>query len=176
MRYTRQADSGFTIVELLIVIVVIAILAAISIISYNGIRDRAAAAKRNSDAKTLLAAIHAARTNTNKTLMQITNSTWSSGQCTGASYNPSATEPRDLPKTHGCWTRYYADLAAIGTAAGVDLSSLRAGDARGNPYTFDENEGESGNFCATDSSIIYFTGNGVATQTILPIPKHLPPC
>ena len=34
-------NSGFTIVELLIVIVVIAILAAISIVAYNGIQTRA---------------------------------------------------------------------------------------------------------------------------------------
>jgi len=36
-----QAKSGFTIVELLIVIVVIAILAAITIVAYNGITARA---------------------------------------------------------------------------------------------------------------------------------------
>lgn len=36
-----KRHSGFTIVELLIVIVVIAILAAITIIAYNGIQDRA---------------------------------------------------------------------------------------------------------------------------------------
>ncbi len=36
-----QKQSGFTIVELLIVIVVIAILAAITIVSYNGITSRA---------------------------------------------------------------------------------------------------------------------------------------
>ena len=36
-----QRRSGFTIVELLIVIVVIAILAAISIVAYNGIQGRA---------------------------------------------------------------------------------------------------------------------------------------
>ena len=40
--------SGFTIVELLIVIVVIAILAAISVVAYNGIQQRA----RDSDRKT----------------------------------------------------------------------------------------------------------------------------
>ncbi len=38
---TYQTNRGFTIVELLIVIVVIAILAAISIVAYNGIQQRA---------------------------------------------------------------------------------------------------------------------------------------
>lgn len=37
----KQKTRGFTIVELLIVIVVIAILAAITIVSYNGIQQRA---------------------------------------------------------------------------------------------------------------------------------------
>lgn len=46
---TRRKDSGFTIVELLVVIVVIGILAAITIVSYTGITTKAntAAAKQN---------------------------------------------------------------------------------------------------------------------------------
>lgn len=40
-RWKMKHKQGFTIVELLIVIVVIAILAAITIVSYNGIQNRA---------------------------------------------------------------------------------------------------------------------------------------
>ena len=52
-----QTQRGFTIVELLIVIVVIAILAAISIVAYNGIQNRARDNIRYSDAKAILKAI-----------------------------------------------------------------------------------------------------------------------
>jgi prepilin-type N-terminal cleavage/methylation domain-containing protein len=50
---TRNPDTktrGFTIVELLIVIVVIAILAAITIVAYNGIQERATNSKNVSEA------------------------------------------------------------------------------------------------------------------------------
>ena len=46
----KQGQSGFTIVELLIVIVVIAILAAITIVAYNGITTRARTTKALSNA------------------------------------------------------------------------------------------------------------------------------
>lgn len=46
-KYSRK--SGFTIVELLIVIVVIAILAAISIVAYTGIQARANDSRRMND-------------------------------------------------------------------------------------------------------------------------------
>lgn len=45
----NKTTSGFTIVELLIVIVVIAILAAISIVAYTGIQNRAADSAIQSD-------------------------------------------------------------------------------------------------------------------------------
>jgi len=45
----KHERSGFTIVELLIVIVVIAILAAVTVVSYNGIQTRANNASRLSE-------------------------------------------------------------------------------------------------------------------------------
>ncbi len=49
MEKSSNKQTGFTIVELLIVIVVIGILAAITIVAYNGIQGRSKDAKRQSD-------------------------------------------------------------------------------------------------------------------------------
>ena len=56
----KQQTSGFTIVELLIVVVVIAILAAITIVSYNGIQKRAAESVLKSDIHNAVTAIETA--------------------------------------------------------------------------------------------------------------------
>lgn len=53
----NQLHRGFTIVELLIVIVVIAILAAISVVAYTGIQERARDADRTSDINAIHKAI-----------------------------------------------------------------------------------------------------------------------
>lgn len=52
-----QKQTGFTLVELLIVIVVIAILAAISVVAYNGIQERARDSQRTSDVSNITKAL-----------------------------------------------------------------------------------------------------------------------
>lgn len=54
-----KTDRGFTIVELLIVIVVIAILAAITIVAFNGVQQRARDAERASDVAAIAKALSA---------------------------------------------------------------------------------------------------------------------
>jgi prepilin-type N-terminal cleavage/methylation domain-containing protein len=51
---TMKKDRGFTIVELLIVIVVIGILAAITIVAYNGVQNRARTSAAESAANTVV--------------------------------------------------------------------------------------------------------------------------
>ena len=51
---TRKSVQGFTIVELLIVIVVIAILAAITVAAYNGIQNRSRTSAGSANASSVL--------------------------------------------------------------------------------------------------------------------------
>lgn len=145
----HKLQSGFTIVELLIVIVVIAILAAISIVAYNGIQNRSKVTRANSDLATLRKTIEVARLSQNKTLLQITG--------TGCTF--CATD-----KAAG----YNAALTAISAAGNTNLDSLRAGDPWGNVYQIDENEGEGGN-CSRD---LITTNPGVTGVTAVYIPTY----
>ena len=98
----KRRRFGFTIVELMVVIVVIGILAGLSTMAYNRVMENARQSQRATDMEQLLKAITIARKNTGKTLGQITGRYWSVAYCTNSSYNPSAAEPRDLDKTHAC--------------------------------------------------------------------------
>ena len=143
----RYKHAGFTIVELLIVIVIIAILAAISIVAYNGIQERARVSRANSDLSTLVKAIQVARLNADKTLMGVTGS-----GCT---------------RCAGTQAAYDLALDRIGQAANVNLSALKAGDPWGNMYVLDENEGEQvANPCIHDGLSVL---NG-ATHSGLDVP------
>lgn len=75
-----RKQTGFTIVELLIVIVVIGILAAITVVAYNGIQQRARDVDRKSDMAALVKAMTAWSAQTGKTPIE-----------TGGGYNNGGT-------------------------------------------------------------------------------------
>lgn len=67
MKWRATKNSGFTIVELLVVVVVIAILAAIATVSYNGIQNRARDAQMRNTVNQLEKAIYMWALNHNTT-------------------------------------------------------------------------------------------------------------
>ena len=143
----KKKQTGFTIVELLIVIVIIGILAAITVVAYNGIQERAKVSRANNDLALLNRAIHTARISEDKTLYSITGS-----NCTR------------------CFdqARYELTLDLIGAAAKTNLAGLKAGDPWGNKYGIDENEGEGATPCANKDSLYLMTSGktGINTQVI----------
>lgn len=130
-------QRGFTIVELLIVIVIIGILAAITIVAYNGITERSKVQKANTDLNVLAKSIRVARLTQSKTLGQITGN-----YCTRC----------------GTQATYEATLDKISVASGSDLSNLKAGDPWGSAYLIDENEGENGK-CNKDTITVASSGS-----------------
>jgi prepilin-type N-terminal cleavage/methylation domain-containing protein len=143
-----KKQTGFTIVELLIVIVVIGILAAITIIAYNGIQDRAQRAKISSDLRNIENAINMARTDRNTVLGIITVNFGTAGTCVPKA---NGTDLAALPKTDTCWTSYLTTLDRISTASGQNIRNLV--DPWGRPYFIDENENEGGTANCTKDSI-----------------------
>lgn len=147
----RSYDIGFTIVELLIVIVVIAILVAITIIAYNGIQNRARYSVVENDFTTLERAIRLAQSNKGVPLFQVTG-TYSTGNACWT--KPAGTNLATLTRTDACWVNYLTTLTKISEAGGINLKGLV--DPWGYPYMIDENETEDAmNPCQTDDVGIY---------------------
>lgn len=144
---------GFTIVELLIVIVVIAILATITVVAYNGIQDRARQSKINTDLTTIDKAIRSARINTGKTLYELDNYGWSSYGCDDSDSGTNLTD-RTINKVNVCWVQYATFQNTVSDAGGINIRGIL--DPWGRPYQVDENENENGDGrCTKDVIGVY---------------------
>ncbi|HVO86668.1 MAG TPA: type II secretion system protein [Candidatus Binatia bacterium] len=83
--FRKKAASGFTIIELLIVIVVIGILATLVIVTYNGIQSKARDTKRKTDINALHGQLEAYQAENGKypTLANMQDRTWISTNMKG---------------------------------------------------------------------------------------------
>ena len=160
----KISTRGFTIVELLIVIVIIGILAAITIVAYNGIQTRSTNSRIDSDMRNLRVAIDLARQNSGGVALRyVTGSTATGSGCWSKATD---TDLATLSKTDTCWVAYTNALNFISNASNMDVRNLI--DPWGRPYYMDENEGEGAdppNACG-DDAIGYYSRPFVTSQTM----------
>jgi prepilin-type N-terminal cleavage/methylation domain-containing protein len=136
---SKLKQTGFTIVELLIVIVVIGILAALVISALTQAQEKARQAKIDTDLSALEEAITVAReAQGGVALRYVTGSTATGGGCWSQA---AGTNLASLSPTNSCWTTYKATLLAISNASGTNVKDLI--DPWGYPYMIDENELEN---------------------------------
>ena len=172
----RKTTNGFTIVELLIVIVVIAVLAAITIVAYNGIQARANQSKMQADLSQIKKAILAARVNDDKLLRNITGiaaGEVSSDACDGKT---SGTDIGALPHTDTCFTNYDNALNKISISSGMNIRNIY--DPYGRPYIIYEAEGRSSTTPCDKDFVASLKNPHVkwGTDNFMPISNYLSGC
>lgn len=158
MSNIKRVRSGFTIIELLIVIVVIAILAGVTLVYYNGAKTRAIDAKIKSDFAHLSKAINMAQAVTNKPLGDIImpGNPHVTGEGGGVAamcvnYVPAGEDLAKYDKNSRCWQAYLAALDKISEVSETDVREIV--DPWGRPYAI-ENRSRSNN-CEKDVIWVY---------------------
>lgn len=133
--------NGFTLVELLVVITILAILSIIGLTIYSGVTARARDAQRQDDARKLITAIEQYRSGAGK--YPINNTAWATSTETNTTANPwipgldtsnfrDSRLPQD-PKNNATYKYYYKSDA---TGSDYCLEITQEQNASGHLYYF----------------------------------------
>lgn len=159
--WVKQKQQGFTIVELLIVVVVIAILAAITIVAYNGIQNRANDTAVQSDLRAFGVKIeqYVAEKDALPTLTQLsTLGLKASKGSYGAHYDPGSTNGYNLLY---CMRTSDKAFAVIGASKSGNVFSYNAGSVKQGTTALRTYTGTCADYGVSSASPEWLFVNGV---------------
>lgn len=139
----KHTAGGFTIVELLVVIVVIAILAAISVVAYTGIQQRARDSRRAQDVRVITQALE---------MYFADNGKYPPGSCTAScAINPSWSNTND-----GSWANLKNALVPKYISDFPSEPRVMTGDPLGTGvYGYAYFSNTSGTYCGAPAGQMY---------------------
>jgi len=141
--WAKHKDTGFTIVELLIVIVVIAVLAAISIVAYNGIQQRGRDSQRKSDITAITKALE---------LYYIDNGKYPNGGTLGSTTINSAWSST----SDSSWANLQTILSTYISRLPADPISTQGANPTANAATYNyAYYGNTSTFCGSTAGQMY---------------------
>lgn len=171
---SNTKTKGFTLVEILIVVIVIAIIAAIGIVSYNGLTERSKRAQALAQLDTLRNAIMVAQNETGLSLRRIAKTptpVWTgfnNEQYGGTADGIDHPCPGNMQHifvtdtTNGCVVSTSRMLDRLQQVSGTDLSDLKKGDPWGRPYVIDDEEyGSPVELCTSADRVISAGPDGI---------------